>query len=349
MISGLLLRSLSFFILSLMAVKEADFSLIAAGLFVSTFLGTFFQNAGNAYIVDLVYPTDREVAFSKIRVGLNLGWMIGPAIGAYFSDYPFSILFFLTGIVCLVTAFIVYRFCGYVPVRKTDSSPQTIKSTYLELLRNDPVFSLYILLFSLFFLAVSQFIPLLSVYAREIVLLEPSQIGMLFTINGAIVILFMIPINNCLKKTNIVYRIAWGGVGYIIAYVIFGVSQTWMHLAVGMVILTFGEILSLNATVSLTGRLAPKGMIGRYMGIWGLSDGVARAVGPWFGSIIFEQMRHQSLLLWFILSVPIIVASAVLMLLGNSKSSIVPSKYLISDKGLQHEADARIERQTKQS
>jgi len=332
MISGLLLRSLSFFILSLMALKDADFALIAGGLFVSTFLGTFFQNAGNAYIVDLVRSTDREVAYSKLRVGLNLGWMIGPAAGAFLAAYPFWILFLLTGIVCLLTASIVFYFCSYVPVQRADTSPQAVNISYFRLLKNDPVFLLYIAIFSLFFLAVSQFIPLLSIYAKEIVLLNQSQIGMLFTLNGAIVIFFMIPINNRLKHTNIVYRIVWGGVGYIVSYVIFGVSQTWLHLAAGMTILTFGEILSLNATVSLTGRLAPKGMIGRYMGIWGLADGVARAVGPWFGSIIFAQMTYHPLLLWVILSVPAIASSLALIPLGKKESSVIPARFLIAGK-----------------
>ncbi|MEJ2058563.1 MAG: PucC family protein, partial [Desulfofustis sp.] len=111
-------------------------------------------------------------------------------------------------------------------------------------------------------------------------------------------------------------------------------SQTWLHLAIGMTILTCGEILSLNATVSITGRLAPQGMIGRYMGIWGLSDGVARAVGPWFGSIVFEQLKTQSLLLWLILSVPAIVCSAVLVLLGNPRSFLFPPRFLIAHRQL---------------
>jgi len=44
-------------------------------------------------------------------------------------------------------------------------------------------------------------------------------------------------------------------------------------------------------------------MIGRYMGVHGLVDGLGWAIGPYIGALLFEQFHGQGLLLWTLLSV----------------------------------------------
>ena len=88
---------------------------LAAGLFFSTLLGTFFQNGSNAYVTDIVASGDRTVAFSTLRVGLNVGWMLGPAVGSFLADTPFWRLFAITAFMCWVTVSVPFLFCPAVP------------------------------------------------------------------------------------------------------------------------------------------------------------------------------------------------------------------------------------------
>ncbi len=116
------------------------------------------------------------------------------------------------------------------------------------------------------------------------------------------IILLLIPLNNFLKSINLFFRVGVGAFLYVISFIGFGLASTWSHLVVGIVALTIGEILSLTAILSVISKIAPKNMVGRYMGIHGLVEGVGWAVGPYIGSVLFEYYSSQGLLLWGMLS-----------------------------------------------
>ena len=207
MVIGPMLRSLSHFSLAVMAAVNAPLWVIAIGLFFAFFLGTFFQNAANAYVTDLIHPADRTVAFSKIRVGLNIGWMIGPAIGAFLARTPFFLLFLMTASFCLVTAFSVFRWCPELNSgQESRAHDRASNISFSQILKQDRFFLLFISLCFLLFLSVSQFVSTLSIYATEIVGISKTQLGLLYTLNGAIVITTLVYLNQKLQKNNIFLR-----------------------------------------------------------------------------------------------------------------------------------------------
>lgn len=308
LIGGPVGRSCAFFALALMAACDAPFLYIAAGLFFSTLLGQFFRNSANAYITDLTPPVERATAFSKVRVGLNVGWMLGPAIGSFLARTPFSVLFCLTAIFCLITAGIPYKFCPPLARIEHDAVGLQRESFWTILRRDHRVLILLTLTFGLF-LSVAQFVSTLSIYATTIVGIAQMSLGFLYTLNGVLVILFLIPLNTWLKKTEIFKRIGWGALLYVIAYFGFGVSHCWGHLALSMVVMTIGEMITLTAIVSAVSHMAPSQMVGRYMGLHGLVDGLGWAFGPFFGAVLFEHLHPTPLLLWGFLSSGAVIAA----------------------------------------
>ncbi|GAK58453.1 major facilitator superfamily MFS_1 [Candidatus Vecturithrix granuli] len=307
LIGGPVGRSCVFFALALMAVFDAPFVYIAAGLFFSTLLGQFFQNSANAYITDLTSPDERAPAFSKVRVGLNVGWMLGPAIGSFLARTPFSLLFSLTATLCLVTASIPYKFCLRATVRKQEAAGLQ-RESFWTILRHDHRLLLLLALTFTLFLSVAQFVSTLSIYATLIVGISQTSLGFLYTLNGVLVILFLIPLNTWLKRTEIFERIGWGALLYVIAYVGFGVSRCWGHLALSMAVMTIGEMIALTAIVSAVSHMAPSQMVGRYMGLHGLVDGLGWAIGPFFGAILFEHLHSTPLFLWGFLASGALIA-----------------------------------------
>jgi hypothetical protein len=150
-------------------------------------------------------------------------------------------------------------------------------------------------------LSVSQFVSTLSIHATKTIGISKTALGFLYTLNGAVIICFLMPINTLIKKINIFMRIAVGAVLYTLAFVGFGASTTWSHLAASMVLMTTGEILSLTAILTAISRMAPANMVGRYMGLYGLVEGVGWAMGPYLGALLFERFQSQPLLLWTLL------------------------------------------------
>lgn len=309
LIGGPVGRSLSFFALALMAAFNAPFATIAGGLFFSNLLGRFFQNSANAYITDLTSPDERAIAFSKVRVGLNVGWMLGPAIGSFLARTPFSLLFCLTATLCLMTAMIPYKLCP--PVQSsTRTSHHISQETLWTILRRDHRLLLLLGLTLCLFFSVSQFVSTLSIYATTVVGISQTSLGFLYTLNGVMVILFLIPLNTALQKNDLFWRMGWGALLYVGAYLGFGVSQQWIHLALSMIVMTIGEMISLTAIVSAVSHMAPARTVGRYMGLHGLVDGLGWALGPFFGALLFEHLQTDPLTLWGLLGSGTLVAGA---------------------------------------
>ncbi|NNF99642.1 MAG: MFS transporter [Desulfobacteraceae bacterium] len=311
MVIGPLGRCGSFFLLAWMAAVDGPFWGFVLGLFLATFLGKFFQCASNAYITDLLPEEERLSAFNMVHVGSNIGWMIGPALGAFLARTPYSLMFSITALLCLATAAIAMFYCPKIPFGDNDCPVScTNAGTLISVLRRDTMMLMLSLLTLCLFFSISQFATTLSVYATEIVGIAKTSLGFLYTINGAMIILFLMPVNSALKKYNLYIRISAGALLYTMAFMGFGVSTTWIHLALAMIVMTFGEILSLTAILSAVSRLAPSNMVGRYMGTHSLVEGLGWAIGPFIGSLLFEQFRSQGFLLWVLLSGFALIAGA---------------------------------------
>ncbi len=302
MLYGPVIRSISFFSLSFLAYINAPFIAFAIGLFFTSLTGSFFQNGANTYVIDLIASEDRTVAISRVSVGANIGWMLGPAIGAYLAQTPYALLFGLTASFCLITPVIIYKFCTPIPVITKKGEIEQHAKSLLSVLRKDHLF-LALIGFSFFlFMSSSQFISTLSVYCIDIIGIDKSQLGMLYTINGAVVIVFLIKTNQLLKNIPNFIRIGCGAFIYVIAFLGYGMSENYTHLIISLIIMTFGEILAMAAIIAEVGKMAPENMVGRYMGIHGLSRGIALALGPYIGFLLFERLADQPLFLWQSLS-----------------------------------------------
>jgi len=305
LIGGPLGRSGAFFLLAWMAAVQAPFGWFVIGLFFASLLGKFFQNAANAYITDMLPPDERLSAFNKVHVGANIGWMVGPAVGAFLARMPYSLMFTITALCCVGTGAITWFFCPTISPGRGKQRPthQPPSQALLRVLCDDRRMVALVALTLCLLLSVSQFATTLSVYATETVGISKTSLGFLYTINGALVILFLLPVNEVLKQWNIFMRIGCGALLYTVAFIGFGWSSTWLHLAICMAVMTAGEMLSLTAILTAVSEIAPPDMIGRYMGVHGLVDGLGWAIGPYIGALLFEQFQGQGLLLWALLSV----------------------------------------------
>ncbi len=320
MIMGPLGRCGAFFFLAWMAAIRGPFWGFVLGIFLATLLGKFFQCASNAYITDLLPDDERLAAFNRIHVGSNIGWMIGPALGAFLSRTPYSLMFSITATLCLVTTAIAFFYCPRLPFGSKKAELLDIGTGMLtKVLFKDTRMLMVTLLTLCLFFSVSQFATTLSVYATDVVGITKTSLGLLYTINGAMIILLLLPINTRLKSYNLFLRIGSGALLYVVAFIGFGIGTTWGHLALAMVVMTLGEILSLTAILSAISSLAPTNMVGRFMGLHSLVEGLGWAFGPFVGSLLFEQFRSQGLLLWGLLSIFALIAGMGFFSIANRR------------------------------
>jgi MFS family permease len=262
-------------------------------------IGIMARPAASAIVVDLSKKKYLTETYGLLRVGINLGWAVGPAIGGYLATFlPYYWLF---GVAALFTVF------SFVPVvfflketHKKSHEKQSLRD--LLVIGKDYNFLIYAGISLLVFLLFGQMMSTLSIYAVDRVGLSTAQYGMLLTTNGLIVVLFQYPVARKIGKFVKSRILIIGSLLHALGYLAFGWAGGFTATIIAMVIITLGEIIHAPASLAVVGELAPSRYRGRYMGFFGITNVLGMAFGPLLGGILLDIIPENSLLLWGLIS-----------------------------------------------
>jgi len=298
-----------FLLLTLAAMTDGPFWIFAFLLAFSSMLGTFFQIAADAYLSDITEPAQRPHAYSKIRVGTNIGWTLGPALGAFLSAAPFACLFGLTGVFCMLCAFFVYKTC---PESHHKTQHRETGNFSFGRMLGHHEFMVVIGLNLLLMLLVTQLFTTLSVYASQTVGISKTWLGIIYSVNGLTIVLTQVFLTRVLDQFKVDHylRLCLGAVMYVIGYFLMAFISTPIQMMVLVATLTIGEVIVQPALYAVVSHLAPADGRGRYMGMLGLIRGLGFALGPYLGALLFQQWSGHPVLLWGSLSLAGLLAAA---------------------------------------
>jgi predicted MFS family arabinose efflux permease len=249
----------------------------------------------SAMVADFTPKEKLTEAYGILRIGGNVGWAFGPALGGYLAAFlPYGWLFGIAastcGVVFLIVLFFVHESSQWV------SRSAGVRSVLPP--ADDRVFLAFIGLSVLLFIAMGQMASTLSIFAVDMVGFSTSQYGLLLTLNGLIVIFFQYPMTLALRRLAKFRALILGSLLYAVGYLSLGwISQFGWALG-AMAIITTGEIIHAPITLSVIGELAPSDQRGRYMGLFGLSQTVGIAVGPLLGGVLIDASPLDPRLVW---------------------------------------------------
>jgi len=248
-----------------------------------------------AMITDLAPKERLTEAYGLLRVGQNLGWAIGPALGGYLVAFlSYSWLFGFAAFTSVLTFTLVLIF-----LRESfpgASQPVTYRSIVTTATR-DRTFLIFIGICFLVFMVSGQMISTLSVFLVDKVGFSTTQYGLVLTLNGIIVILFQYPIARLIRN-KIIGSLVLGSLLYGIGYLAMGWVNAFTGGMIAMAVVTAGEIIYSPTSQSVAGNLAPKDWRGRYMGLFALSETLGVSVGPLLGGVLLDKLPRSPHLLW---------------------------------------------------
>ncbi len=241
--------------------------------------GEMYRPASSALLADLVPAGQRVTAYSALRTSFNAGWAFGPAIAGFLAERGYFWLFAgdaLTSVLYgLVALFALPR----------GSGTGTAHASWGELaaaLRRDRV--LPRILASAFTIAIVFFqaSSTLGLHMTRIGF-STATYGALLSLNGAIVVLFELPLTTVTRRFAAPRVIAFGFLLAGFGFALLGLARSIPALVACMAVFTLGEMLSMPTASAYVADLAPPSMRGRYMGAYGLTWTVALVVGPALG------------------------------------------------------------------
>ena len=242
---------------------------LCAAVFLTSTVVDAFRPANFAAIAAYSQSDNRTRAVALLRLAINLGWAIGPAAGGMIAiAYGYEWLFWIDGITCMAAALF---FRAALPKRfleTEEEEEETGAGIFRGKAHHDKQYLFFLLLALLNAIAFMQLFSTLPVYFKQEVLLDEGQIGRLMAMNGLIIALIEMPLIYVLERRFSPTQIITLGTFMIgLTYLLFSGLGTGVWVALtAMLMLTFGEILSLPFIATMAMGFTNKRNRGAYMG-----------------------------------------------------------------------------------
>ena len=293
-------------IVLLFILRMETFWGIAFIAFLLSIVADAFRPANKVAVANYSEPENSTRSFALLRLAINLGFAIGPAMGGILAAWKgYDWLFYADAFTCFIAA-IIFRFTlkdefkanqQTRAVNKINQPNKTSNSPY-----QDPHFLYFLLIIGLLAFAFLQFFYTIPVFFKQELGLDEGQIGIFMGLNGLLIVLLEMPLVYLVEQKYTKFKIMKVGAILIgIGFLCFLLPIQWAGLtaALGITILTIGEIYYMPFASAWVASRAAEENRGQYMGLYTISWAIASVVAPSAGFFLIESIGFDGL--WLVL------------------------------------------------
>lgn len=315
-------RALVFAGMGVAALVGAGFGTFVALTCMSAFFGRLFEPPSGAMIADVTEGEERAEAFGIMRVAGNLGFALGPAIGGFLAALSYSALFFISATILAGSAlFLAWLVRESLPqerrrgaeagigddltpglaraaAKAADRPRRGIDLGSIVATLKDGRFLRHCLSCLVLFTVLGQLMSTFSVYTVEWCGLSKPELGWIYSVNGAMVVLVQFPIVKFLAPYRMTTGLIVGSVLFAVGYGMMGLVGSFWGLALAMMVVTLGEVVSVPATMNLSANFSTEETRGRYMGVYGLFNSFGWSLGPLVGGALLDASNRVAWIPW---------------------------------------------------
>lgn len=276
-----------------------DFYTLCAGIFLLTFVADTFRPAVWVALDDYSEPENRTRSVTLIRLAINLGFSLGPALGGLIIMYlSYRSLFLVDGITCLLASVIIIVYLKQKSdvKKKDEKQDEPNVSPYKD--RDYLIFWVGMFLMGFIFMQVFSTIPL---YYSQVMGLEESHIGLLLAMNGFLIFVLEMPIVHSLEKGKLdnLKIVVAGSFFLVLSFLVLNIGS-WVGFAIiGIVFMTFGEMLGFPFSNAYALERSKRGNQGSFMAMYSMSFSVAHILGPNIGMQFSAKYGYEAT--WYLM------------------------------------------------
>ncbi len=289
MYSSLFLSGLIFLVLQLFQSLIA----VCIGFFILSLFADAFRPAIWVALSANSREENRTRSVTLIRLAINLGFSIGPALGGLIiAGIGYRGLFWVDGLTCFLAGLLLLKLLVPKKAKELDDLPQQInQSPY----RDKPYILFWLGMFLIGF-CFMQFFATVPLFFHEVYALSEDQIGYILALNGLLIFLIEMPIIHHLvvKKTNMMNMTIIGAFLLLLSFLAMTLPF-WIGIPLlAIVLMTFGEILNFPFSNTYALQRAQRGNKGAYMALYSMSFSVAHILGPNIGMQLTEKFEFRT-------------------------------------------------------
>jgi predicted MFS family arabinose efflux permease len=260
-----------------------------------------------------VAPDQRKAAVALIRLAINLGMSVGPAVAGFLATMSFHALFAIDAATSILAGVVLARSlrgqarapaaaasgdhpgaahgghaAGHAPghsgPRPHGGGPLTHAALMLFLAGMLPVMIVFF-----------QHEAALPLYLVRDLGMRESLYGALFTINTVLIIFLEVPLTTAMARWPHHRALALGALLNGIGFGALAFATTFPAVVATVVVWTFGEMVLLPTGAAYVADIAPDARRGEYMGLYSMTFGLAFTIGPWAGAAMLDTLGPRAL------------------------------------------------------
>ncbi|MCL4452298.1 MAG: MFS transporter [Candidatus Thermoplasmatota archaeon] len=258
--------------------------------FIVTFMALTISNSSQMPSIYALVSESSEIktkGFSILRVGNNIGWGIGPAIGGFAIYYSGFFYLFVFGFISSAVSLVIALFLKEVKFSRAIHKGFRTDNRLLIALSVSAL---------LLFMVQSQETVTLTNYANILRGLNYFELGLIYLVNGIGVVVTQGPIYKVVKRIGNYASFSVGTLIYTAGFFSYAFDNSLTGMLISTLILTIGEDLAFPSGSAMVSLVSKPENIGRNMGIFNGFISIGRALGPLLGGVAL-----------FITTVPVLI------------------------------------------
>ncbi len=311
------LISSGFILLLLLVAKTPIF--ISSVIFIYAFAADIFRPANSKAIAAYSSPENRTRSVSLVRLAVNLGFSVGPAVGGFIALYlGYKLLFVIDAITSVAAAGLLFM---YLPKKELEQSKVTsaeIKDSSPSAYRDIP-YLVFILLVALYGVCFFQLFASVPQYFDTVCHYSEDTIGLLLGLNGLLVVLIEMPLVTYLEKEKKLFRYIIIGVLCLpVSFAILKFGEGMLLPAIAYtVIITLSEIYAMPFMMNYSLSRPKKERQGQYSALYSIAYGISNIVAPVLG---LGLANHYGFNILFYVLIGLSIVAAIGFILLSKKA-----------------------------
>ncbi|MFK7001927.1 MFS transporter [Flavobacterium oreochromis] len=290
MLFSLLTSGICFLILQFIT----SFIGLCLGIFIIMVIADMYRPAMFVSLNTFATKENRTRALTLIRLAINLGFALGPAIGGLIIiGIGYKGLFWVDGATCIL-AISIFRY--FVKIKNNKLAVTKEKTLLTTHVFNDSIFLIFLFSCMLTGILFFQLFTTLPLYHKIEFNLSEFQSGLLLMLNGLIIFFLEMPIVSYVerKKINKIKVITTGALMMSSAMLILFFFSWSPILIFMMILMSLGEMFTFPFSNSFAMSRATKGHEGKYMAIFSMSFSAAHILSAKIGMSIINYFGYST-------------------------------------------------------
>lgn len=285
-----------------------EFYSLAFVMFLCAIFTGMFSPAAFSAVGFWGNPDNKTRGYSLLRMAINLGISIGPAMGGLLVGIVgYKSLFIADGITCFIALIVLFVVLGHRNFKYDRKKEKLVasKSPYKD----------YKLLLFLFFnlinmVAFFQILFSVPVYFKEVLGMKEVLIGTFFTANGLLVFFLEMPlVYKIEQKNNFFNPMVLGALLIGLAFACLSIFQDpLLAIIFYSLLVALGEVINFPLIPTLVMRRSDEASQGRYMGMVSMMFAFAFLSAPMLGLPIIDKIGFHT---YFYLAAGLSLLSAI--------------------------------------